>query len=290
MREHTVDDIEITISERVLQHALSAFAAERFTFQRFDYPALGLSAMGGDLRLELGAGSATVVLTLRGAFRLRRFAQFERKESLELRLRARFAVQGGELYLLVDEGSVEAGELEWLGKAGSEILRRLTQQVFHRPLVRLPIQFNVAAAHAESTDESRLALTSAEVRPGALRLALRLDHDTVERPMELTTAGTPPRSRSRAIMLCRRALEERKAGNHSHAASLFFEAALRADPSFETAWLWLATSVGSEGERRYCLERAVAIAPENAAARTALERLSHISAAAPLADSYRPRP
>lgn len=91
-------------------------------------------------------------------------------------------------------------------------------------------------------------------------------------------------------MLCRRALEERRAGNLSHAAALFFEAALRADPSFETAWLWLAASVESEGERRYCLERAVAIAPENAAARSALERLAYVPAAAPLADSYLPRP
>ena len=47
----------------------------------------------------------------------------------------------------------------------------------------------------------------------------------------------------------------------------------REDSNLEMDWLWLATQVTSDGERRYCLQRALAINPESRFARRGLVQL-----------------
>lgn len=49
--------------------------------------------------------------------------------------------------------------------------------------------------------------------------------------------------------------------------------ALQLDPNHEIAWLWLSGVVTSDAERRYCLERVVALNPQNSAAQRGLTRL-----------------
>jgi hypothetical protein len=48
---------------------------------------------------------------------------------------------------------------------------------------------------------------------------------------------------------------------------------LQADPCNETAWLWMSAVVDSDEQRRTCLERVLAINPNNEPARRGLERL-----------------
>jgi hypothetical protein len=45
---------------------------------------------------------------------------------------------------------------------------------------------------------------------------------------------------------------------------------LREDSHLEMDWLWLATRVGCDGQRRYCLRRALAINPESRLAQRGL--------------------
>lgn len=63
---------------------------------------------------------------------------------------------------------------------------------------------------------------------------------------------------------------------------------LAADPRNEQAWLWMSTVV-SDDKRRYCLEKAVSINPDNVQARQALARLSQ-AASSPPASSETPKP
>ena len=55
-----------------------------------------------------------------------------------------------------------------------------------------------------------------------------------------------------------------EAGNLEEARSHFVEA-LRIDPDYELAWIWLATVVENRGQERYCLDRALAINPDSVA-------------------------
>ncbi len=48
---------------------------------------------------------------------------------------------------------------------------------------------------------------------------------------------------------------------------------LETEPGNELAWLWLAACTDQAEERRYCLEKALEINPQNQKARAALERL-----------------
>ena len=63
-----------------------------------------------------------------------------------------------------------------------------------------------------------------------------------------------------------------KAGNKS-AARQILAAVVRAEPSDETAWLWLSTCVDTVEQKRSCLSRALAINPNNQNARKALAQL-----------------
>jgi hypothetical protein len=48
---------------------------------------------------------------------------------------------------------------------------------------------------------------------------------------------------------------------------------IRDDPRHETAWLWMSSVLDSDAERRFCLERVLAINPGNQLARQGLEAL-----------------
>ena len=48
---------------------------------------------------------------------------------------------------------------------------------------------------------------------------------------------------------------------------------LREDSNLEMDWLWLATQVPSDGQRAYCLQRALAIHPESRLAQRGFAQL-----------------
>ncbi|GIV98136.1 MAG: hypothetical protein KatS3mg057_2793 [Herpetosiphonaceae bacterium] len=62
-------------------------------------------------------------------------------------------------------------------------------------------------------------------------------------------------------------------GDRARARSLL-EQAVAVEPEHEQAWHWLSVAVESEAERRHCLERVIAINPQNLVARQELENLS----------------
>src|SRR5689334_15755642 len=63
-----------------------------------------------------------------------------------------------------------------------------------------------------------------------------------------------------------------KSGDRNHGGRLLSEV-LTADPRNELAWLWMST-IAPADKRRYCLEKALAINPNNMQARAQLEKLS----------------
>jgi hypothetical protein len=56
--------------------------------------------------------------------------------------------------------------------------------------------------------------------------------------------------------------------------NLFLEM-LREDSNLEMDWLWLATQVTSNGQRAYCLRRALLINPDSRLAQRGLAKLRH---------------
>jgi tetratricopeptide (TPR) repeat protein len=63
-----------------------------------------------------------------------------------------------------------------------------------------------------------------------------------------------------------------KSGNRQAAIPILREV-LQSEPNNETAWLWLYSSVGNISQKKFCLEKALAINPSNQNARLALEKL-----------------
>ena len=62
-------------------------------------------------------------------------------------------------------------------------------------------------------------------------------------------------------------------GRHAEARALLKEA-LQTDAHSEQGWLWMSAAVETDDERRICLERVLAINPNNQTARAGLEKLS----------------
>jgi hypothetical protein len=85
------------------------------------------------------------------------------------------------------------------------------------------------------------------------------------------------------IELIEQAKQALNAGDRQRAQGLLTQR-LAADPKDIQAWLWLSECFTENEKKRYCLERALAIQPENAQARQALEQL----AAAPPAEENPP--
>lgn len=290
------EDIVIYLSERILQHALAAYAVQNFTHRVFPYPEIGATLLGGELNLTLGNGGAEVHLEIHAIFEWRLGGKREgrggialppKRETFRLRLSANFAVSQGELYIQIAEGRVRVAGGGLVEKAANEAVQLLIRQVFSQPLIRLPIQFDVSTPGGESTDESRLTLAGVDIRPGALRVALQLSHDTITPPSGFPLPDEAARrSRGKAIALIQRGIAARNAGRLDLAAALFCRAALQADPSFAVAWVWLSTAVKTGSERRFCLERALAIDPAYNSVADTLGNLSHVPAICPRISDY----
>jgi hypothetical protein len=70
----------------------------------------------------------------------------------------------------------------------------------------------------------------------------------------------------------RRAIAAIKAGDKA-AGRRLLAAVIRNDPRNEAAWLWMAAALDSDEQRRTCLERVLAINPDNPTARRGLASL-----------------
>jgi hypothetical protein len=79
----------------------------------------------------------------------------------------------------------------------------------------------------------------------------------------------------------RRAIAAIKAGDKAAGRRLLAEV-IRSDPRNEAAWLWMSAVLDSDEQRRTCLERVLAINPDNPTARRGLARLgSSLGGASP---------
>src|SRR5687767_2385708 len=71
--------------------------------------------------------------------------------------------------------------------------------------------------------------------------------------------------------------------NQKDAARQAFQAVIRQDPRSESAWLWMSGLVDDPAQQRDCLQRVLALNPQNEHARRGLERLAKSEAASFLA-------
>ncbi|MDQ6636287.1 MAG: ABC transporter substrate-binding protein [Candidatus Dormibacteraeota bacterium] len=77
-----------------------------------------------------------------------------------------------------------------------------------------------------------------------------------------------------ALSLTRQAIQAANDGNADEARRLLAEA-IQLNPKYERAWLWFASLARNDGERRYCLERAID-ANDKSVARDAARRLRSV--------------
>jgi hypothetical protein len=99
-----------------------------------------------------------------------------------------------------------------------------------------------------------------------------------------------------ALDALQRAIAAVKAGDKAAGQRLLAEV-IRDDPRNEAAWLWMAAALDSDEQRRTCLERVLAINPDNPTARRGLARLGRASptgaasqAAGPASPGPQPEP
>lgn len=83
--------------------------------------------------------------------------------------------------------------------------------------------------------------------------------------------------------LIAQAVQALKTGEREHAQGLLSQL-LAADPNNDQAWLLLSACLDDGEKKRYCLERALAIRPDNAQVRQALEQLTRSTALRPAVD------
>jgi membrane protease YdiL (CAAX protease family) len=81
--------------------------------------------------------------------------------------------------------------------------------------------------------------------------------------------------------LLQRATDALRTDHGTHARTLL-EGVVQADPHSEHGWLWLAEAVDMDEERRFCLQRVLAVNRRNALARRRLEALGPGPAESPL--------
>ena len=66
-----------------------------------------------------------------------------------------------------------------------------------------------------------------------------------------------------------------KAGDKQSGGKILFEL-VKAEPQNELAWLWLSACYEKIDQKRICLEKALAINPENPKTKAALQELNHV--------------
>jgi hypothetical protein len=97
-----------------------------------------------------------------------------------------------------------------------------------------------------------------------------------------TTMSEPANPRQRAAQLIDEGIAAIRAGDQMRARQLLSQA-VQLDPQNERGWLWLSGALPDAAQRRYCLERVLAINPQNEVAKRGLASLT--SAAPPAAPS-----
>jgi flagellar basal body-associated protein FliL len=90
-------------------------------------------------------------------------------------------------------------------------------------------------------------------------------------------------------LILQQAIEIIKKGDKETGKQLL-ERVIRNDPSNETAWLWMSAVVDTDEERQRCLERVLAINPNNELARQGLEALRQKQVAKPPQPEPTPSP
>lgn len=76
-----------------------------------------------------------------------------------------------------------------------------------------------------------------------------------------------------SIEILKQAIAHAKTGNKAEAKRLL-ELVIQQDPNNETAWIWMTDVVETDHERRICLEKVLAINPNNLIAKEGLKHLS----------------
>jgi tetratricopeptide (TPR) repeat protein len=89
----------------------------------------------------------------------------------------------------------------------------------------------------------------------------------------MVNSSPPHTEQEQARLLTRSAIEAFKAGRREEARNLLSQA-VRLDPHYEQAWLWLAGAVDNQDQQRDCLERVLVLNPDNQAARRGLAALT----------------
>ncbi len=86
----------------------------------------------------------------------------------------------------------------------------------------------------------------------------------------------------------RQAITLARAGDKTSARKIL-EALIEQDPQNEMAWIWMTDTTDSPEERRYCLEIALSINPNNVAAKKGLEYLGGATTPPTFDDSALPK-
>ena len=283
-------DVIFTLSQNILQFALSAYAAKNFTHQIFNSPQWGLSAVGQDMHLSLTNNEAKIIITMQGNFQLAHLKLTRTSRPIEFHIKVDFSVVDRQLFVNFRDGDILLNGAAKVEKFLNDIVDKVTKRVFSKPLLTLPIHMDIAGGQEESTDETQLTMTAIQVQPGQVTLMFQLVHDEIPLPSFLGTNAMDNHkvhySRTRAILLVRQGIQAYNDHDNRRAVAYFVRAAVQSDPSYELAWLWLASVIEPCAERRYCLERACAINPSNQAAYRALQLLSDTYSTAPLPTTY----
>ncbi|WP_129630666.1 hypothetical protein [Candidatus Oscillochloris fontis] len=282
------DDIVIVLSQTMLQVALEAYTAENFTDQVFHFTSLGVSFLGKDIRLEIQSDKAILFISVLSRFQVKVWnkALTERRAPLVAEVQVSFTVQDGQLFVQIGEGVVRIQGAELIEKVATSAVNILVQQLFSKPIIQLPIQIDTVTKHANSTDESHIALQSVTLQRGALRVAFILKNEVVPYPTAFHGSTQQRYQRSRAINVTASAVESYNQGMVGRAAGLLIKAVCEADPSYELGWLWLSLLVKTQPERKYCLERALQINPLNSKLSQELDAQKYITAVAPNLNDY----
>jgi hypothetical protein len=282
------DDIVIVLSQNVLQVALQAYAAQNFTDRVFHFSGVGLSFLGKDIRLEIHADKALLLISLLSKFEVKAWNKSltQRRGPLLVEVQIAFEVRDNQIFIRFEEGNILIQGAEFIGKIATSTVNSLLQQVFTTSIIKLPIHIDVATPHANSTDEAHMLLQSITLQSGAIRVVFAIKQAFVSYPHAFQDSRTQTYQRSRAIHLTTQGIEAYQQGSPGLAASLLIKAVREADSSYELGWLWLSLVVKTQQERKYCLEHALRINPLNMTTSREVELRKDMHTVAPSYEDY----